>query len=384
DYANGGIDPLWVTDEKSELQHVCGISNDQIWFRYPLRGDFEVQLEAQDGKWGDPAILANGLRFAAKGQSKAVDVDSQQNRDWVHFSTETVQPGKWNRHIIRFQGESVTYFLNDTPIYQEPRDSAIPWIAMHSSGRKTSTFRNIRIAGTPQIAREVVLLSDDALRGWNAFYFYQPLPTANISKKAREPKGKEGQSYRSAPKPNQLGQLAWSLKAGELISGTTKRQNATGPLGQSVIRYDRPLGEGETLTYEFFFEAGKTAVHPSIGRTAYMLHPEGLKRHWMTEVGGRWKLPKDYEAPLDKENPQKLPLKEGAWNRVSLQLNKSHQLEIRLNDEIVFDQEIEVLPQGTIFGLFHYADRTAARVRNIKLTGPWPAALPEELFTRSE
>ncbi len=150
-----------------------------------------------------------------------------------------------------------------------------------------------------------------------------------------------------------------------------------------MIRYERPLGDGETLSYEFYYAAGKTEVHPAIGRTAYLLHPQGVHRHWMTQPRGPWKLPKDYEAPIHPENPLELPLREAAWNRASLHLEKNR-LQIRVNDALVLDEEIAVLPQGTIFGLFHYADKTEARLRNIKLTGPWPETLPKNLFEQAK
>lgn len=383
-YASGFPSPIWLTDGKSQLNHIGGIGEDSNWFRYPLEGDFEFQLEISDGGWRESYVLANGLRFSPNGAGKRVDVASKASRDWVRFPTSTIEKGKWNRHTFRFEGETVTYLLNDTPIYEEPRRIGATWIALQSPGMHLTRVRNVRFAGKPQMAREMDLLHDEGLRDWSGLYYSQPLPTANISLKTREPKATDGRSYRTAPKPNQLAQLAWAVKSGELISGKTKGQGKFGPMNQSVIRYDRPLGQGETLSYEFFYEAGKTAVHPALGRTAYMLHPEGLNRHWMTAVGGRWKLPKDNEVPLNAESPVKLPLKEGEWNQVMLHLGKNHHFQIRLNEELVFDQQIEILPQGAIFGLFHYADRTTARVRNIKLTGPWPQAMPEKLFSTSE
>ena len=94
-----------------------------------------------------------------------------------------------------------------------------------------------------------------------------------------ENKRQEGDSAEVAQtsesvKAEEINELAWTVKEGELISGKSK---TTGPGNQSVVQYQRPLGDGESFTYEFFYKAGKTEVHPAIGRTAFMLRPDGLK-----------------------------------------------------------------------------------------------------------
>jgi hypothetical protein len=47
---------------------------------------------------------------------------------------------------------------------------------------------------------------------------------------------------------------------------------------------------------------------------------------------------------------------------------------------MVFDRPIDIPPQSLLFGLFHFADKTNARIRNVALTGSWPDALPENLL----
>jgi Domain of unknown function (DUF1583_N)/Protein of unknown function (DUF1581) len=348
-----------------------------------LAGDFEFHVEMWDGARRDTAVMTNGSRFTSKGAGLAVEVVSESGRDWVHFTTKSISAGKWNQHTLRYEGDTMTYLVNGIPIYKEPRHQGSPWIAIQTTGQRASSARNLRFAGEPKIAREVGLVPDETLRGWSGHYFSQSLPTAKLNQEVLEKDGQGSELYRSAPQADQLADLAWTVQNGELISGNAAVKGASARKGQSVIRYDRPLGEGETLSYEFFYEADKTLVHPAIGRTAYIFHPEGIRRHWMIETGGGWKLPQDNEVPLHADNPIKLPLKEADWNRVTLHL-KNKQLQIRVNDLLVFDEEIEVLPQGTIFGLFHYADKTKARARNIKLGCPWPETLPEHLFGKVE
>ena len=62
-----------------------------------------------------------------------------------------------------------------------------------------------------------------------------------------------------------------------------RRSRPTRPV-PSKLAYFRPLRPGETLRYEFFYEPGKTHVHPSLGRLAFLLEPDGVKLHWLTDT----------------------------------------------------------------------------------------------------
>ena len=317
------------------------------------------------------------MQFLTNASGKYIDISPSDRREWIRYRTNTLKPNQWHRHTLRFASDTFTFLIDDTEIYQEPRNTSSPWIALHSPGPQNSSSRNLKVIGEPSIAREVNLLSGNTLRGWDAQYFGEPLPTAGLKRKAIEKDVADPSIYRTASKPDELSQLAWTVKDEELISGQMKSTDQIGPASQSVIRYQRPLGEGETLSYQFFYQPEEFAVHPAIGRTAYMLHPDGLKRHWMIESGNQWKVPKDYEAPV--EGSENLPLKAGEWNDVSLKLEDGR-LKISLNNQTVYDEPHEPLPQGNIVGLFHYASKTKARVRNITLTGNWPEEMPENLL----
>ena len=378
-YTTTQAPPIWVTDGASQVSHVCGIGKDRLWLRYPLEGDFEFHVELSDGSWSESVIIASGIRFDTNGYNKSVRVWSDREGDRVSYPTGTIKAREWNRYTVSYKSGILTYSVNDTPIYKEPQRVSAPWIALQSLGECYTHARNIRITGKPRILTSVNLLASDDMRGWSGFYYGQPLPTIQMNNDVQEPGAEKPRRYRTAPTADRLGELAWTVKDGELISGNAKRR---GPEEQSLIRYGRPLGQGETLSYEFFYEAGKTAVHPSIGRTAYILRPDGIRRHWMTESGNTWKTPHDYEVPVQPAGAATLPLKEGAWNHVTLRIS-DNKLQIRLNDTLIFDQPVGILHEGPIFGFFHYAAKTKARVRNIVLSGPWPETLPKNLLELS-
>ena len=64
----------------------------------------------------------------------------------------------------------------------------------------------------------------------------------------------------------------------------------------------------------------------------------------------------------------KVVLKAGDWNAVALSATAGG-VKIELNGALVYESQLSPAVELT-FGLFHYRDRTAVRVRNVVLTGP--------------
>ena len=71
-----------------------------------------------------------------------------------------------------------------------------------------------------------------------------------------------------------------------------------------------------------------------------------------------------------------------SWNKVRLAV-VGDRVKLALNGTEVYERAIEPTNQR-FFGLFHYTDRTEARVRGTTLTGDWPKALPpnDKLFEK--
>ena len=72
-------------------------------------------------------------------------------------------------------------------------------------------------------------------------------------------------------------------------------------------------------------------------------------------------------------------MRTGDWNQLAL-IRSDDRLQSKLNEMIVYDELVDQLPQVDLFGLFHYAEQTKARVRNLQLTGTWPAEIPDPLL----
>jgi hypothetical protein len=122
-------------------------------------------------------------------------------------------------------------------------------------------------------------------------------------------------------------------------------------------------------------------THPALDRLVFLLEPDGVKVHWLTDAQyDRSGLSPDNAAdePAHRRGPGRLPLKPGAWNRVELALT-GDTVSLTLNDVLVYERPIESANQR-LFGFFHFADETEVWVRDVVFRGNWPRTIPAELL----
>jgi hypothetical protein len=147
--------------------------------------------------------------------------------------------------------------------------------------------------------------------------------------------------------------------------------NAEGSFRESVLQYHRPLFEDGEVEYEFFYEPGKAEVHPALDRAAFLLRPEGVQLHWLTDAQyDRSGISSDNAEPLPGARP--VPLKAGEWNQLKLAL-QGDEAAISVNGTEVARRKLEATNHRTL-GLFRFADASGVRVRNVIHRGHWPAA----------
>jgi Domain of unknown function (DUF1583_N) len=134
------------------------------------------------------------------------------------------------------------------------------------------------------------------------------------------------------------------------------------------------------LKGEFYFDPGDVMVRPMLDRLTFLLEAEGVKIHWLTD--GAYErsglAPENSRnEPNNRRGPAFLPLKPGAWNRLTLSL-AGDRVALELNDQAIYERTLEPINQRS-FGHFHYADLTHVRVRNVTYQGNWPRSLPASL-----
>ena len=144
---------------------------------------------------------------------------------------------------------------------------------------------------------------------------------------------------------------------------------------QSRLAYARPLIDGESVTYSFLHEPGRVEVHPSLGRLAFLIEKEGVRLHWMTDGPGLdpsgLKADNSVDEPSSRRGSAPIPASSRTPGTRPGSRSPGGTVRLELNGEVIFERPIAPTDDRT-FGLFHFKDRTASRVRDVVLRGDWP------------
>jgi hypothetical protein len=245
-----------------------------------------------------------------------------------------------------------------------------------------SAFRRLRISGTPVIPREVSLIAGHRMDGWMTSFYNESQP----------PEITVGQSQPGTAnvvaRSDASDAYDWSANDGELygrqFSDLTSPDRQSGyQHGESWIYYHRPLRNADRISYEFFYKPGEEAieVHPTINRVAFLLRRPGVDLHWLTtnrsiDDPDGWIATSNVAVePECRRGSSPLPLKINDWNTCVVEI-RDGTFSLMLNGQLIYERPMDVAA-GAKFGLYHDRTRTAARVRNIVLTGDWPEWSPE-------
>ncbi|MCA8999158.1 MAG: DUF1583 domain-containing protein [Planctomycetaceae bacterium] len=358
--SNGLGDPVAHWDiAPGVLESRIGHDRDFAYFAVPLTGEFEwegdIKAEALEqsevvihGHWTRPLDTLQGLlQGTYRRQLPAIPFDEPLTR-WRHG---------WRHQRTTVGDGQLTTFVHGRPVYERNLDDTCdPWLAIRSSHLHDGAVRDLRITGTPTVPEKIELLSDPNLDNWLPYY--------------EESVGND--------------QSIWRWTDGELVGVLGHRfrfseTNESLPcFAETLLRYHRPLFEDGIIDYEFFYDPGKTIVHPAIGRMVYLLTPDGVRLHQLTD--GRFDRtgsdPANASSPPSANTPAKsLPLRPQQWNRMRLQLSDDT-VTLVLNDEPIIREVLEP-KSDRAFGLFYYRDQTMARVRHLTYRGDWPRPLPK-------
>lgn len=368
-HSTGADRAIWLTHE-DHVNRLAGPGDDLLLFRYPLTGTFELKGEVTALDHGGAGLSYGGLAFDAN-QDKFTVKDVQrsyfESRIWPFIAPKELR--MFNRVNIRSDGEKVTFLSNLHPGWNGTPAScaSCPWLGLRAFGDGRVYFRNLELVGEPQIPREVYIADSSDLRGWTALYGetvpkavqpFMPGPAINGPAAAKTPD--------------------WHIVDG-VINGRMAAEPETDVVAQSHLAYMRPLLDGESVGYEFFYDEGKTTVHPALGRLAFLIEPDGIRIHWLTDNENEWTglgANNDVVEPLNRRGPRVLPLKAAAWNSVVLKMTDG-KVSVSLNGEEVYERPMDEITNHHI-GFYHDRNAAAAQIRNVVLKGDWPEKLTAE------
>ncbi len=357
----------WLTHEDYVL-HLSGGRNDVLLFRYPLTGDFRFQCETQAGGAipTDGGLVYGGLSmFPHQVPSEFTVWDAHgvvRRRGPNHYLRIAPRP-TFNQHAIVHHATATTFQVNQHALWEVTDSGASPWIGLRTLGDRRPLFRHFKFSGNPVIPREVSLIAGDDTLGWQARTWGEPQPEWFTIPLVEAP---------AAVKD-------WIVSAGELHSPARPVDGRSSPR-ESLLSYQRPLLDSESVTYEFQYRPGELEVHPTIGRVAFLLQPDGVRLHWITNGADEWTaLPLDNNLvePLHRHGPKPLPLKNGEWNRVTLR-RRGNDFSLSLNGTEIYQRALDASADCR-FGLYRDIQRFGVHVKNVILTGDWPLEFPAEL-----
>lgn len=367
--STGSARAIWLTHEE-HIKRLSGPGDDLLLFKYPLTGNFEFKGEVAAMDHGDAGMTYGGLSFDADPTLFTVrDVQRGyfERRQWPFVAPK--ESRMFNRVNIRGTPEKLTFLSNLHPGWNgtSATCSGSPWLGLHGFGDGRVYFRNLEIVGEPIIPREVRIAESSDLRGWTAAY--------------GETVPKAVQPFLPGPAVNGPAAPAatdWRVLDG-ILHGRMAEPVEAGKVAQSHLTYMRPLLEGESVSYEFFHEDGRTTVHPTLGRLTFLIEAGGVRMHWLTDNDNEWTgLAADNAIvePLNRRGPRSLAIKPAAWNKVTMKLTEG-KISLSLNDVEICQRPVEDISNRHI-GFYHDRNKSAVQIRNVVLSGNWPKQLSVE------
>lgn len=344
---------------------------DFLLYRLPLAGDLQVECDLSHGPSEAAQIMIRGLVSGPQHGLKLLYLkDFRDTTKTIPVDPPVLSLNKPLRFRGVVQDDQLTVFINGRPVHTQTLEDRDPWIGLRCYERIQSQVSDIRITGNPTVLETVPMISSKVLGGWVPCLDTTDWSILEVVSKRGQTLSVPGETKGSDPV------LKPPLDEDTLILDGKPQSDLEGFSIESHIRYLRPLVEDGTIRYEFFYEPGKFIVHPAIDKLALILDPDQISEHWITDLRyDRSDLRPDNRSqhPDRRRGPKKLPLRTGEWNQAALHF-QGQRLRIELNDELVYERELESTNSRHI-GFFRDLGKTGARVRNATMTGNWPRQL---------
>ena len=372
-----GREQRWLTDDTPEASFgggsdaVAEVSTHCWYFPWPLTGQFQIintiNSKAANLPWSGYQNVF--LDASEVGEVKLRSTSGQVlQKKLVSFD-----PARSDfSQLLDVAAGKVRLVISGQELWSvQATGNSSPWLFLQSSQTENIRVDGLSITGTPQIPPEVTLLDSTDLRGWSSRLSGQTQPDLQLDSVAG-----------TAQPP--VGAPDWQIVSGELTGKRSLQRTAPlagfpqdcQPIGQIV--YQRPLSEGDRVSWEFDYQPGRSQCHPVIGQAVLEILPTGIfLKHspsaWWEKLAGF----SGRRMPLPAVNPSHT-LRLG-WNQAVLE-RTSNGFELTLNDQnpIAFSWN----PADSRFGFTYLRTRREARVRNIRLRGNWPTEFQQTEFLK--
>ena len=263
--------PRWALVQ-GELQHWEGHSDDYLYLNVPLRGDFTVSGDVSGGN-------ANRIHLVYAG----IKVNVNYDRKFVTVTTF----GRSSRRIpidpplsdlkvaypcrLEVKDQTLRLFLQGRKVLEEPLPPGHdPWLALQQDFYAHTGFKNLKLTGTPTVPESLDLSAHARSLGMAGRLL------SGASRRRHPAWAKKGEEIVGAnigsndrPAPDRYGNQDRSF---------FQRTARLGSKQESLLQYHRPLLDESVISYDFFYEPGKSIVHPALDRIAFLRNPAEATR----------------------------------------------------------------------------------------------------------
>lgn len=362
EHGNAFPQPLWQL-QRGSYRNLSNYGDMMLMFQSPLLGDFSVEATATGFGYREAHLVVGGRWTGMVHDHKNIILGEPRGelvrQPLAPPLNDTSRYG-FIRTRIDAKDANATTWMNGRLIHQQPLpQSDSPWLGVRTNYRVRGGVDDLQITGEPIIPDRISMVDSPQLLGW--YDYYQSPHTSPVSLtgwKVSIDRGMGNKRYVAINHPRMP-------------------QLPRGGHSEQLLRYLRPFVEDGTIAFEFFYQPGQTAAHPAIGRTVFLLTDEGVKLHRLTDGRfDRTDLRPDNAKALDNAGSQALPLLTNQWNRVEV-IRIGDTITVVLNGQTACKHSLAEATVAPQFGIFHFADQTALRVRNLTWTGGWPKSLPK-------
>lgn len=339
---------LW-SRQRDRVDKMSGHDEDYLFFRSPLVGNYEMECEMSPSAC--QAMVAGTLIGNDSDLSHIWSGTLRDGARRIPIDHRFTGFGKWVHYRCVVQNNVATTYLNGLAVHSEQLTAPDPWIAVRSWSRSHASAHDIRITGNPVIPDHIDLSASTDLRGWYPYH--------------DESVGTKGARWEHLLDLESTGQIFGQANA------------PPDSYFESLLVYQRPLEEVGSVSYQFLYTPGTVETSPALDRMAFILQPEGVRIHWITD--NSWDdsglRPDNFlTAPSHRRGPPRLPLIVNSWNELTLALHQQ-KASLSLNGQLIYECPLDAGNRRT-FGFFHFADQTESRVRSVTMRGSWPTSLP--------
>ena len=369
---NDNGNDLWSVSDDNQLMLLGSKGRVSYWLNYPLEGDFKFSCElnrAAEVSFGGTSVSS----MSAAGRNQ-LSINSVAQQDKI-ARTVKVPPvkGGYGKLTIEVADGVLSHTLNGKLLYEEKLVGTYPWLLLRSQSKRLTAWQNPVFEGQPVVAKEVNLVIGDRMEGWSTSDEKQIAFRQKAEPKPRAPDGSEVEKTKEL-KPEEYD---WHAKD-SVLYGKANKDAARG--SDSLVRYQRPMAQGDRLTFEFRYEPEKKMANPMFGSVVVAL-VDGEKVQ--EQFAGDKELAEDATIVNVLDSPHAVDpvnLKSDDWNQAELRIVDDN-AEVTINDVLVWRRPISKLDQ--LYPGIQKFKSQAAEVRNLRLKGDWPQQLPAGLVSHA-